>query len=128
LARLHRGCAVCWRGGSGERLSWVRLGGRAVDRARVHPGAAAVARRVTRSTLTLFSRGVLSLAFIVGYGFIVMEFLRIDREVSEPVERILIFLFGALTTSVVTIVNFWFSSSQGSADKSAHDDDRSGVR
>lgn len=74
---------------------------------------------VTRSTATLGVRALLSLAFIVGYGFIVLEFLSRDADVSEPVERILIFLFGALTTSVVTIVNFWFSSSQGSADKSA---------
>jgi uncharacterized membrane protein required for colicin V production len=74
---------------------------------------------VTRPNWTLAARVVLSLAFVVGYGLIVLEFLRSDREVSEPVERILIFLFGALTTSVLTIVNFWFSSSQGSADKSA---------
>ena len=74
---------------------------------------------MTRATTTIAIRAVLSLAFICGYGLIVMEFLARDADVSEPVERILIFLFGALTTSVVTIVNFWFSSSQGSADKSA---------
>lgn len=66
---------------------------------------------------TLIVRACLSLAFIVGYGFIVTEFVSLERDVSESTERILIFLFGALTTSVVTIVNFWFSSSQGSADK-----------
>lgn len=81
---------------------------------------------MTRANLTLIARSTLSLAFIAGYGLIVMEFLRSEREVSEPVERILIFLFGALTTSVVTIVNFWFSSSQGSADKTP--EDRSGLR
>lgn len=72
---------------------------------------------MTRSTTII--RAVLSLAFICGYGLIVMAFLDRDSDVTEPVERILIFLFGALTTSVVTIVNFWFSSSQGSADKSS---------
>lgn len=64
-------------------------------------------------------RALLSLAFIVGYGFVVVEFINRDGEISEPLERILIFLFGALTTGVLTIINFWFSSSQGSADKSA---------
>jgi hypothetical protein len=65
----------------------------------------------------MWVRAILSLAFIGGYGFIVAEFMGREAEVTEPVERILIFLFGALTTGVVTIINFWFSSSQGSADK-----------
>ena len=68
---------------------------------------------------TLIVRALLSLAFIVGYGFAVAAFLGADREVSEAQERILVFLFGALTTSVVTVVNYWFASSQGSADKTA---------
>lgn len=66
---------------------------------------------------TLIVRAALSLAFIVGYGFIVTGFIAREAAVSESTERILIFLFGALTTSVVTIVNFWFSSSQGSVEK-----------
>ena len=57
------------------------------------------------------------MAFIVGYGFIVLKFIGSSVSVTQEVKEILIFLFGALTTSVVTIVNFWFSSSQGSADK-----------
>lgn len=72
---------------------------------------------MTRHHYVLFVRGVLSLAFIVGYGFSVTEFLSAEGEISEGRERILIFLFGALTTSVVTVVNYWFASSQGSADK-----------
>lgn len=74
---------------------------------------------MSRAATTIAIRAALSLAFICGYGFIVLAFLQREVDVSEPVERILIFLFGALTTSVVTIVNFWFSSSQGSADKSS---------
>jgi len=72
---------------------------------------------VNRQHATLIVRALLSLAFIVGYGFIVATFIGLERDVTESTERILIFLFGALTTSVVTVVNFWFSSSQGSADK-----------
>lgn len=74
---------------------------------------------MSRQHATLIVRAVLSMALIVGYGFIVMEFISRDAAVSESTERILIFLFGALTTSVVSVVNFWFSSSQGSADKTA---------
>jgi uncharacterized membrane protein required for colicin V production len=74
---------------------------------------------MTRTHATLIVRAILSLAFIVGYGFAVAAFLGAEREVSEAQERILVFLFGALTTSVVTVVNYWFASSQGSADKTA---------
>ena len=72
---------------------------------------------MTKQHATIIVRALLSLAFIVGYGFIVTAFINAQSDVGESTERILIFLFGALTTSVVTIVNFWFSSSQGSADK-----------
>lgn len=74
---------------------------------------------MSRTHATLIVRAILSLAFIVGYGFAVAAFLGAEREVSEAQERILVFLFGALTTSVVTVVNYWFASSQGSADKTA---------
>ena len=74
---------------------------------------------MSRQHATLIVRAVLSFALIVGYGFIVNEFISRESEVSGAVERILLFLFGALTTSVVSVVNFWFSSSQGSADKTA---------
>ena len=74
---------------------------------------------MSRNHATLIVRAILSLSFIVGYGFAVAAFLSAGREVSEAQERILVFLFGALTTSVVTVVNFWFASSQGSTDKTA---------
>lgn len=70
-----------------------------------------------REHATLIVRALLSVAFIVGYGIIVLHFIGTAVEVSQEVKEILIFLFGALTTGVVTILNFWFSSSQGSADK-----------
>lgn len=69
-------------------------------------------------TQTLIARAVLSLVFIAGYGWIVVVALKAG-DFSPAVKEVLIFLFGALTTSVVTIVNYWFSSSQGSSDKSA---------
>lgn len=65
---------------------------------------------------TLIARAVLSVLFIAGYGWIVVSALKAG-DFSPSVKEVLIFLFGALTTSVVTIVNYWFSSTQGSADK-----------
>ncbi len=67
-------------------------------------------------THTLIARAILSCLFIAGYGWIVIAALKAG-DFSPSVKEVLIFLFGALTTSVVTIVNFWFSSTQGSADK-----------
>lgn len=67
-------------------------------------------------THTLLARAILSVLFIAGYGWIVVSALKAG-DFSPSVKEVLIFLFGALTTSVVTVVNYWFSSTQGSADK-----------
>lgn len=68
------------------------------------------------ATHTLIVRALLSCLFIAGYGWIVVAALKAG-DFSPAVKEVLIFLFGALTTSVVTVVNFWFGSTQGSADK-----------
>ena len=65
---------------------------------------------------TLIARAVLSVVFLVGYGWVVVAALKAG-DFSNSVKEVLIFLFGALTTSVVTIINWWFASSQGSAEK-----------
>lgn len=65
---------------------------------------------------TLIVRAILSILFISGYAWIVVTVLRAG-EFSTSTKEILLFLFGALTTSVITVVNYWFSSTQGSADK-----------
>jgi uncharacterized membrane protein required for colicin V production len=67
---------------------------------------------------TLIARALLSCVAISGYGWIVATVISSNLNITPELERLLIFLLGALTTSVVTIVNFWFSSTQGSADKS----------
>lgn len=66
---------------------------------------------------TLVARAILSVVAIAGYGLIVAQVISSDLKITPELERLLIFLLGALTTSVVTIVNYWFSSTQGSADK-----------
>lgn len=68
---------------------------------------------------TLIARAILSLAAISGYGWIVSTVITSNLTITPELERLLIFLLGALTTSVITVINFWFSSTQGSADKTA---------
>lgn len=66
---------------------------------------------------TLIARAVLSFCAIAGYGWIVSTVITSNLTITPELERLLIFLLGALTTSVITVINFWFSSTQGSADK-----------
>jgi hypothetical protein len=72
---------------------------------------------MTDARFLLISRLVLATIFISFYGFIVLKVL--SREVSWPegVKDVIVFLLGALTTSVITMVGFFFNSSQGSAAK-----------
>jgi drug/metabolite transporter (DMT)-like permease len=74
---------------------------------------------MTDSRFLLISRLVLASLFIGFYGFIVLRVL--SREVAWPegVKDVIVFLLGALTTSVITMVGFFFNSSQGSAAKDA---------
>lgn len=66
---------------------------------------------------TLVARTVLAVMFVGFYGFIVLKVLGMDREFLPGVKDVAMFLLGALTTSVVTVVGFFFNSSQGSAEK-----------
>lgn len=66
---------------------------------------------------TLIVRAALSVGFVIGYSLIVVTVLKPGVEFSPSAEKVLIFLLGALTTSVVAIVQFWFGSTQSSADK-----------
>lgn len=68
---------------------------------------------------TLLVRAVLSVIFVSFYGFIVLRVLSMDREFMDGVKEVLLFLLGALTTSVVTVIGYWFTTSQGSVEKTA---------
>lgn len=67
---------------------------------------------------TLIVRAVLSVIFVVFYGWIVLNILGRDHEFMDGVKEVLLFLLGALTTAVVRVISFWFDSSQGSVEKS----------
>lgn len=68
-------------------------------------------------TYTLVARTLLAVMFVGFYGFIVLQVLGREQEFLPGVKDVAMFLLGALTTSVVTVVGFFFNSSQGSADK-----------
>jgi hypothetical protein len=69
-------------------------------------------------TYTLVARTALAVMFVGFYGFIVLQVLGRTEEFLPGVKDVAMFLLGALTTSVVTVVGFFFNSSQGSAEKS----------
>lgn len=72
----------------------------------------------TRALSTLIVRAILSVVALAGYGFVLWIVLQPGAEFSSTATTILNFLLGALTTSIVGIMQFWFGSTQGSVDKS----------
>ena len=75
---------------------------------------------LNQSTITtLFVRALLSVIFLSGYGIVLWIVLQPGAEFSETATTILNFLLGALTTSIVGIVNYWFSNTQGSVEKTS---------
>ena len=69
-------------------------------------------------TYTLIARTALAVMFVAFYGYIVLAVIGREVEFLPGVKDVAMFLLGALTTSVVTVVGFFFNSSQGSSDKS----------
>jgi hypothetical protein len=67
--------------------------------------------------VSLIAQIVLSLVFIVGYLWLVKEFMSGEARVAADMKDVFIALVGVITGSVVTIVNFWFSSSRSSQAK-----------
>jgi hypothetical protein len=67
----------------------------------------------------LVARTALAVMFVAFYGYIVLVVIGRTEEFLPGVKDVAMFLLGALTTSVVTVVGFFFNSSQGSAEKSA---------
>ena len=70
-------------------------------------------------TYTLVARTVLAVLFVAFYGLVTLRVLERATAFPDGVKEVAMFLLGALTTSVVTVVAFFFNSSQGSAEKTA---------
>lgn len=77
-------------------------------------------RRIQRvnPVYTLLVRAVLSVVFVVLYGWLVIAVLGREQEFVDGVKEVLLVLVGALTQSVMRVLSFWFDSSQGSVEKS----------
>ena len=74
---------------------------------------------MTAQLYTLAARTMLAVLFVAFYGIVTMRVLERVTDFPDGVKEVAMFLLGALTTSVVTIIAFFFNSSQGSADKQA---------
>lgn len=67
---------------------------------------------------TLLVRAILSVIFIAGYGVVLWAVLQPGAEFTQTATTLLNFLLGALTTSIVGIVGFWFNrTSHGDEEK-----------
>lgn len=69
--------------------------------------------------LLLLVRFLLAVVFIGFYGFIVLSVLNRETDFLSGVKDVVMFLLGALTTSVITVVGFFYTTSQSSAAKDA---------
>lgn len=78
-----------------------------------------MAWRVSRSTLTLIVRALLSLVYVTGNFAIVWWFMQDATPLDQDRKEMLMFLFGSISNGAVLVLQFWLGSSQGSADKSA---------
>jgi len=71
------------------------------------------------SRFLLMSRLVLAILFVGFYGYIVINVINRGLAWPDGVKDVVMFLLGALTSCVVTVVGFFFNSSQSSAAKDA---------
>ncbi len=74
---------------------------------------------MTRSTLTLIVRAVLSLVYVSGNFVIIWLFMSDSTPLDQDRKEMLMFLFGSVSNGALLVLQFWLGSSQGSADKSA---------
>jgi uncharacterized protein YneF (UPF0154 family) len=63
----------------------------------------------TRLLLVMTAQVVLSAVFIVGYFFLLWQFMQGRVKVPDPYRDMFIALLGVLTAGVGTILGFWFA-------------------
>jgi hypothetical protein len=74
---------------------------------------------------TTVVRALLTALVVSGYGGVLWLLMTEQRELSVQLERILTLLLGTLTAILQMVIQFWFGTSQGSAEKSAEINERS---
>ena len=63
----------------------------------------------TRTLLVMTAQVVLSAVFIIGYFFLLWQFMQGKVQVPDPYRDMFIALLGVLTAGVGTILGFWFA-------------------
>lgn len=64
---------------------------------------------------------LLSTLFIVAYAALVYVIVIGDVETSDSTMPVLLIIVGSLTSSMTSVMSFWFGSSSGSKEKSRTD-------
>ncbi|MDP2322583.1 MAG: hypothetical protein Q8N51_00955 [Gammaproteobacteria bacterium] len=70
-------------------------------------------------TVGLVAQIVLSIVFTVGYFGVVYLFITGKAAVSDNLKDVFVTIIGVLTAGELGILNFWFSTSRSSSEKTA---------
>ena len=80
-------------------------------------------KQTTMSSGILLPQLLLSTLFIVAYAALVYEIVIGDVETSDSTMPVLLIIVGSLTSSMTSVMSFWFGSSSGSKEKSRNGKD-----
>ena len=80
-------------------------------------------KQTTMSSGILLPQLLLSTLFIVAYAALVYVIVIGDVETSASTMPVLLIIVGSLTSSMTSVMSFWFGSSSGSKEKSRNGKD-----
>ena len=80
-------------------------------------------KQTTMSSGILLPQLLLSTLFIVAYAALVYVIVIGDVETSDSTMPVLLIIVGSLTSSMTSVMSFWFGSSSGSKEKSRNGKD-----
>ena len=80
-------------------------------------------KQTTMSSGSLLPQLLLSTLFICAYAALVYVIVIGDVETSDSTMPVLLIIVGSLTSSMTSVMSFWFGSSSGSKEKSRNGKD-----
>ena len=80
-------------------------------------------KQTTMSSGILLPQLLLSTLFIVAYAALVYVIVIGDVQTSDSTMPVLLIIVGSLTSSMTSVMSFWFGSSSGSKEKSRNGKD-----
>ena len=80
-------------------------------------------KQTTMSSGILLPQLLLSTLFICAYAALVYVIVIGDAETSDSTMPVLLIIVGSLTSSMTSVMSFWFGSSSGSKEKSRNGKD-----